>query len=226
MTRQHMLKSVRYGGLRSLMRNVHWLHALAAATIIVSFGPSSSSDAKSTAYETDIVETAARERQVDLEHRGHRREGEQQGEEPRFPVKGTGKNCEQQDAADAATTAPNVAPCAPAAGPSRDAPHGLAAAALMLTASSARRRHRRRSGVAAVPDDVGQSAPALAGAPDDVVGVVLVPQTMLLSVRRPFPTRCSRTRHRIRDGVAAILRRARACPRSRRDHQASSCCPR
>ena len=38
------------------MRNVHWLHALTAATIIVSFGPSSSSDAKSTAYETDIVD--------------------------------------------------------------------------------------------------------------------------------------------------------------------------
>ena len=51
-----MLKSVRYMGFRSLMRNVHWLHALAAATIIVSFGPSSSSDAKSTAYDTDIVE--------------------------------------------------------------------------------------------------------------------------------------------------------------------------
>ena len=51
-----MLKSVRYAGLRSLMRNVHWLQALTAATIIVSFGPSSSSDAKSTAYDTDIVE--------------------------------------------------------------------------------------------------------------------------------------------------------------------------
>ena len=38
------------------MRNVHWLKALAAATTIVSFGPRSSSDAKSTAYETDIVE--------------------------------------------------------------------------------------------------------------------------------------------------------------------------
>ena len=38
------------------MRNVHWLQALTAATIIVSFGPSSSSDAKSTAYETDIVD--------------------------------------------------------------------------------------------------------------------------------------------------------------------------
>ena len=44
-----MLNSVRWIGLRSLMRNVHWLKALAAATSIVSFGPSSSSDAKSTA---------------------------------------------------------------------------------------------------------------------------------------------------------------------------------
>ena len=51
-----MLKSVRWIGLRSLIRNVHWLNALAAATIIVSFGPSSSSDAKSTAYDTDIVD--------------------------------------------------------------------------------------------------------------------------------------------------------------------------
>src|SRR4029077_13283928 len=51
-----MLNRVRWIGLRSLIRNVHWLNALAAATIIVSFGPSSSSDAKSTAYDTDIVE--------------------------------------------------------------------------------------------------------------------------------------------------------------------------
>src|SRR5688572_5755734 len=51
-----MLKSVRYIGFGSLMRNVHWLYALAAATNIVSCGPSSSSDAKSTAYETDIVD--------------------------------------------------------------------------------------------------------------------------------------------------------------------------
>src|SRR4051812_23766524 len=51
-----MLKSVRYTGLRSLIRNVHWHHALTVATIIVSLAPSSSSDAKSTAYETDIVE--------------------------------------------------------------------------------------------------------------------------------------------------------------------------
>src|SRR5262245_15992480 len=51
-----MLNSVRWIGLRSLMRNVHWLNALAAATTIVSFGPSSSSAAKSTAYDTDIVD--------------------------------------------------------------------------------------------------------------------------------------------------------------------------
>ena len=38
------------------MRNEHWLHALTAATTIVSFGPRSRSDAKSTAYDTDIVE--------------------------------------------------------------------------------------------------------------------------------------------------------------------------
>src|SRR3954470_18017963 len=54
--RHDMLNSVRWIGLRSLMRNVHWLNALTAATSIVSFGPSSSSDAKSTAYDTDIVE--------------------------------------------------------------------------------------------------------------------------------------------------------------------------
>ena len=51
-----MLKSVRCSGFRSLIRKVHWLNALAAATIIVSLGPRSSSDAKSTAYDTDIVD--------------------------------------------------------------------------------------------------------------------------------------------------------------------------
>src|SRR6266545_3724322 len=54
--RHAMLNSVRWIGLRSLMRKVHWLKALAAATSIVSFGPSRSSDAKSTAYDTDIVD--------------------------------------------------------------------------------------------------------------------------------------------------------------------------
>ena len=39
-----MLKSVRYGGFFVVMRNVHWLHALIAATIIVCAGPSTISD--------------------------------------------------------------------------------------------------------------------------------------------------------------------------------------
>ena len=51
-----MLNSVRYGAERDCVRNVHWLQALAAATSIVSSAPSSSSAAKSTAYDTDIVE--------------------------------------------------------------------------------------------------------------------------------------------------------------------------
>src|SRR5258708_17140316 len=55
-SRNAMLNSVGWMGLRSLMRKVHWLTALTAATSMVSFGPSSSSDAKSTAYDTDIVE--------------------------------------------------------------------------------------------------------------------------------------------------------------------------
>src|SRR5579885_2830581 len=51
-----MLNAVRYTGDLLCTRNVHWLHALVAATNIVSFAPSSSSDAKSTAYEMDIVD--------------------------------------------------------------------------------------------------------------------------------------------------------------------------
>ena len=51
-----MLNSVRYSGLRSFLFRWHWLNALPAATSIVSCGPSSSSDAKSTAYDTDIVD--------------------------------------------------------------------------------------------------------------------------------------------------------------------------
>ena len=56
MTRLAMLKSVRYGGFFVVIRNVHWLHALIAPTIIVCAGPSRMSERKSTAYETDIVE--------------------------------------------------------------------------------------------------------------------------------------------------------------------------
>src|SRR5213083_2230067 len=55
-TSDAMLKSVRCGADRVFVRNVHWLHALVAATIIVSFGPSMSRAATSTAYDTDIVE--------------------------------------------------------------------------------------------------------------------------------------------------------------------------
>ena len=55
-TSDAMLNSARYGGDRACVRNVHWLHALVAATNIVSSAPSSSSAAKSTAYDTDIVD--------------------------------------------------------------------------------------------------------------------------------------------------------------------------
>src|SRR6185295_17653741 len=55
-TSDAMLYSVRWKGDRACVRNVHCAHALAAATIIVSFAPSRSSAAKSTAYDTDIVE--------------------------------------------------------------------------------------------------------------------------------------------------------------------------
>src|SRR3954447_16205801 len=51
-----MLKSVLYGAERDCVRNVHWLHALAAATSIVWSAPRSSSAAKSTAEDTDIVD--------------------------------------------------------------------------------------------------------------------------------------------------------------------------
>ena len=44
-----MLKSVRYTGDGVFARNVHWLHALVAATSIVASGPMSSSEAKSIA---------------------------------------------------------------------------------------------------------------------------------------------------------------------------------
>src|SRR5262249_50521960 len=51
-----MLNSVRNGAVFVVVRMVHWLQALTAATIIVSLAPSSRSDAKSTAYDTDIVD--------------------------------------------------------------------------------------------------------------------------------------------------------------------------
>src|SRR6185436_10097737 len=51
-----MLNSVRCSAERVCVRKVHCAQALAAATTIVSLAPSSSSAAKSTAYDTDIVE--------------------------------------------------------------------------------------------------------------------------------------------------------------------------
>src|SRR5438552_5353538 len=51
-----MLNSVLNGAVFVVVRMVHWLQALTAATIIVSFAPSSNSAAKSTAYDTDIVD--------------------------------------------------------------------------------------------------------------------------------------------------------------------------
>src|SRR6185295_9056239 len=55
-TSDAMLNSVRWSADRVCVRKVHCAHALAAATIIVSFAPSRSRAAKSTAYDTDIVE--------------------------------------------------------------------------------------------------------------------------------------------------------------------------
>src|SRR3954465_1441501 len=51
-----MLNAVRNGALRARVLNVHCAHARVPATSIVSSAPSSRSDAKSTAYDTDIVE--------------------------------------------------------------------------------------------------------------------------------------------------------------------------
>src|SRR4051812_27544922 len=55
-TSDAMLKSVRCSGERVCVRKVHCDQALVAATNIVGFAPSSSSEAKSTAYDTDIVD--------------------------------------------------------------------------------------------------------------------------------------------------------------------------
>ncbi len=49
MTRLAMLNSVRYGGFFVVIRNVHWLQALIAPTIIVCAGPRRMSERKSTA---------------------------------------------------------------------------------------------------------------------------------------------------------------------------------
>ena len=56
MMRAPIEKSVRWSGLCSLRFRLHCANALPAATSIVSCGPRSSSEAKSTAYDTDIVD--------------------------------------------------------------------------------------------------------------------------------------------------------------------------
>src|SRR6185437_16132975 len=87
-----MLKSVRCSGLRSLIRNVHWLNALTAATIIVSFGPSSSSDAKSTAYDTDMVEDRRASGRLTLKTDVTDDISNSSAKTHLLPVNGTGKN--------------------------------------------------------------------------------------------------------------------------------------
>src|SRR5688500_10177744 len=56
MARHAMLNNVRYAGFFAFILNVHWLQALVTATSMVSCGPSRRSAAKSTAYDTDIVD--------------------------------------------------------------------------------------------------------------------------------------------------------------------------
>src|SRR5438034_6012048 len=87
-----MLNSVRWIGLRSWMRNVHWLNALAAATIIVSFGPSSSSDAKSTAYDTDIVDDRRASGRLTLNTEVNDDKTRRRRNGSRRTVEGAGKN--------------------------------------------------------------------------------------------------------------------------------------
>ena len=67
-------------GLRSLMRNVHWLYALAAATSIVSFGAEQQQRREVHRVRHRHRRAAAGERQVDLEDRGDRRQRQQQRE--------------------------------------------------------------------------------------------------------------------------------------------------
>src|SRR4051812_23945084 len=54
-----MLNSVRNSGLRAREFRVVWLQPLAAPTIIVAWGPRSSSAAMSTTYDTDMFEPLA-----------------------------------------------------------------------------------------------------------------------------------------------------------------------
>ncbi len=64
----------------------------AAATTIVSCGPSSSSDAKSTAYETDIVDDRRASGRFTLNTDVTDERMSSRAKSHLFPVKGTGKN--------------------------------------------------------------------------------------------------------------------------------------
>ena len=76
-----MLKSVRWGGFRSFIRNVHCAQALAIAISIAAPGPSRSNAVKSTAYESEMHELPDADGHVDL-HRGtDHRQREQRDEE-------------------------------------------------------------------------------------------------------------------------------------------------
>src|SRR4030095_3472818 len=55
-TSEAMLKSVRCSGDLTCVRKVHCAQALVSATHIVASAPRSSREAKSTAYDTDIVD--------------------------------------------------------------------------------------------------------------------------------------------------------------------------
>ncbi len=98
-----MLKSVRWSGLRSLIRNVHWLNALAAATSIVSCGPSSSSEAKSTAYDTDIVDDRRASGRLTLKTEVTDDSASSSRNSSLLPVNGTGKNFNSSTAPTATT---------------------------------------------------------------------------------------------------------------------------
>src|SRR5262249_56948699 len=97
-TSDAMLKSVRCGGVRDSVRNVHWLHALAAATSIVSSAPSSSRAAKSTAYDTDIVDPLLASGRLTLNAEAR--------EESRSSAANTGSWVMPRAAKTASTTAP------------------------------------------------------------------------------------------------------------------------
>ena len=181
-----MLNSVRWIGLRSLMRNVHWLNALAAATSIVSFGAEQQQRREVDRVRDRHRRRPPRQRQVDLEDRGDRRQQQQR--------RGTATGCRRTPSGRTRPAAP-----APSADDGADVDPRGERQGLHCRAGSddqdARLRggsparvhtivHRCRSSDVRAPDDVvprrrvpsvavpqtmlSQSAPPHVGAPDDV----------------------------------------------------------